>query len=261
MLYFIFPTDPISPKKPDEMFLDQYKAVKKAGFGVALVNIDKKEFVGEIYEGATLLYRGWMLTVHEYQTLNAIAEVSGYTLFTSPHQFSSCHFLPMWQPLIQDLTPDTVSLGEDADIVNEIYLRGWDKYFVKDFVKSLKTSVGSVGNKPEDAEVIIREMIKYKGFIEGGICIREYEDFKSDSEVRYFVLNGVPHSANGKDVPEIVGKCAELLKNRSPFFSVDVAERKDGVLRVVEIGDGQVSDLVGWDVDSFIGMWVNEVSK
>lgn len=259
MLYFIFPTDPVHPKKIDEMFLDQYKAAKKAGFGVALINVSKREFVGEIYEGATLLYRGWMLTAEEYEIMDAMSNVSGYTLFTSPKAFFSCHYLPNWQTKIQDLTPDTVSLGQDADIVNEIYLRGWDKFFIKDFVKSLKTSVGSVGNKPEDAEVIIKEMIKYKGFIEGGICIREYEDFKPDSEIRYFVLNGVAHSPNGKEAPDIVKRCTEVIK--SPFYSVDVAERTDGVLRVIEIGDGQVSDLVGWDVDTFTRIWINEVAK
>ena len=41
----------------------------------------------------------------------------------------------------------------------------------------------------------------------------------------------------------------------SRFFSVDVAKRDDGVLRVVEVGDGQVSDLVGWSVERFVEMW------
>jgi ATP-grasp domain, R2K clade family 3 len=41
----------------------------------------------------------------------------------------------------------------------------------------------------------------------------------------------------------------------SPFFSVDVARRVDGVERIVEIGDGQVSDLVGWSVERFVNIW------
>jgi hypothetical protein len=39
----------------------------------------------------------------------------------------------------------------------------------------------------------------------------------------------------------------------SPFFSVDVAVREDGVLRVVEIGTA--SDLVGWEADRFAALW------
>lgn len=56
------------------------------------------------------------------------------------------------------------------------------------------------------------------------------------------------------DVPEIVQKCADRLP--SEFFSVDVARRADGALRVVEVGDGQVSDLVGWSPEAFVAMWV-----
>jgi ATP-grasp domain, R2K clade family 3 len=34
-----------------------------------------------------------------------------------------------------------------------------------------------------------------------------------------------------------------------------VARRADGVERIVEIGDGQVSDLVGWSVERFVEIW------
>lgn len=42
------------------------------------------------------------------------------------------------------------------------------------------------------------------------------------------------------------------LRNR---LRVDVALREDGVERIVEIGDGQVSDLVGWSPERFAEMW------
>lgn len=42
-------------------------------------------------------------------------------------------------------------------------------------------------------------------------------------------------------LPSLVRQVAHRI--RSPFFSIDVAERQDGVLRVVEIGDGAVSGL------------------
>jgi hypothetical protein len=57
----------------------------------------------------------------------------------------------------------------------------------------------------------------------------------------------------GSPVPDLVRVCAERLT--SQFFSVDVARRRDGTLRVVEIGDGQVSDLVGWSPPRFAEMW------
>ncbi|MGD1920436.1 MAG: ATP-grasp domain-containing protein [Pleurocapsa sp.] len=46
-----------------------------------------------------------------------------------------------------------------------------------------------------------------------------------------------------------------VLAENNNFFSVDVIERQDGVKRIVEIGDGQVSDLVGWTMERFIQIW------
>jgi hypothetical protein len=53
-------------------------------------------------------------------------------------------------------------------------------------------------------------------------------------------------------VPDFVCQVASWIPSR--FFSVDVIRRNDGVLRVVEIGDGQVSDLVGWSTSAFVAM-------
>jgi hypothetical protein len=63
-----------------------------------------------------------------------------------------------------------------------------------------------------------------------------------------------PNAAEpGEAIPEPVAFCAEAIA--SSFFSVDVARRADGVDRIVEIGDGQVSDLSGWSVGRFVGIW------
>lgn len=75
--------------------------------------------------------------------------------------------------------------------------------------------------------------------IEGGVCARRLEDYHPASEKRYFVWRGKAHAHDG-DVLEIVHEAAKLVS--SQFFTVDVARRSDGVLRIVEQGDGQVSD-------------------
>jgi hypothetical protein len=91
-------------------------------------------------------------------------------------------------------------------------------------------------------------MRRFRGLIEGGFCVRRIESFLPDTERRYFVIDGVPHASTG-EVPPIVQECAKRLRNR--FYSVDVVQRADGQLRVVEVGDGQVSDLVGWTPERF----------
>jgi ATP-grasp domain, R2K clade family 3 len=90
--------------------------------------------------------------------------------------------------------------------------------------------------------------------IEGGLCVRRVEDFIAGSERRCFVLNRTPYAAEpDATIPESATYCAEAIA--SPFFSVDVARRVDGVERIVEIGDGQVSDVVGWSVERFVNIW------
>jgi uncharacterized protein YcgI (DUF1989 family) len=95
-------------------------------------------------------------------------------------------------------------------------------------------------------------MEKFRGIIEDGICVCRFEDFAPNSERRFFVIHGIPHAQSGS-TPELVSECARRIK--SPFFTLAIALRADGVLRVVEIGDGQVSDLMGWEAARFAELW------
>src|SRR6185295_8120116 len=93
--------------------------------------------------------------------------------------------------------------------------------------------------------------------IEGGICVRRVEDFVAQTERRFFVLNGTAYAASENvPIPDLVTRCC--TRAPSKFFSVDTVQRSDGQLRVVEIGDGQVSDIVGWTVEAFVEMWVRD---
>jgi hypothetical protein len=126
---------------------------------------------------------------------------------------------------------------------------------LKDYVKSLKVGRGSIVREPTEAPTVIAEMREYRGDIEGGICVRRVEEYIPETEKRYFILLGRGFAPSmAEPVPPIVGEVAERIHNK--FFSVDVVQRRDGVLRVVEVGDGQVSDLVGWSSEAFATMWL-----
>jgi ATP-grasp domain, R2K clade family 3 len=102
---------------------------------------------------------------------------------------------------------------------------------------------------PAEINLVIAEMSKFRGTIEGGICIRRVEDFIPTTEQRYFVIDGKVFAADPTaTIPDIAIDCAGRIKSR--FFSIDIIDRQDGVKRIVEIGDGQVSSLVGWTIDS-----------
>lgn len=256
MLHFLIPKGSRT-EAPDEMFADQHAALNGAEFSTSLYSdavLAGVKPLRDVPVGSTVVYRGWMATAEEYAALVRAIEQTGATPFTSLVQYLSAHHLPNWYPLISDLTPETRVYPADVDIEAELRALNWGVYFLKDYVKSLKTTRGSIVRDPAEAPILIAEMREYRGRIEGGICVRRVEDFVTESERRYFVLLGIGYSASDAEpVPEVVRRCAERVP--SPFFSVDVIRRQDGQLRVVEVGDGQVSDLVGWSPTAFADMW------
>jgi hypothetical protein len=238
---------------PDEMFDDQRAALAAAGFGVSECSDAVPagaRALRDVPPGSTVVYRGWMLNAREYVNLVAAIEACGATPLTSPREYLLAHHLPNWYPLLAEFTPETRTFATDADIVAELRALDWGLYFVKDYVKALKTGRGPILHDPAEAPELLALMREYRGTIEGGVCVRRVEEFVPDTERRYFVLNGAPFGPDPNEpVPDIVRACAERVP--CPFFSVDVARRTDGALRIVEIGDGQVSDLVGWTVARF----------
>jgi hypothetical protein len=50
--------------------------------------------------------------------------------------------------------------------------------------------------------------------------------------------------------PHLVQKIAGIIN--APFYSVDVVENLEGELRLVELGDGQVSDKKIWPVSKMV---------
>ena len=257
MWHFLFPNGS-TPDAPDEMFADQYAALTTAGFTASIcpdsVLAGVKPLRG-IPVGSTVVYRGWMATAEEYAALVRAIEQAGGVPLTARDEYLAAHHLPNWYPLLAEFTPETRVFPPDADLVAELRALGWGSYFVKDFVKSLKSGRGSVVRDPADAPAVVAELREYRGRIEGGICVRRVEEFVPESERRYFVLHGVGYAGGVEPVPDVVQVCAARVP--SPFFSVDVVRRRDGVLRVVEVGDGQVSDLVGWSADAFASLWVS----
>jgi hypothetical protein len=258
-MHFIYPADPFTPRQPDEQFREEALALQSADHSISVIDTDllregPAAIRPVIEEGVRVTYRGWMLKPNEYQALLLSISRSGAIPLTSLEQYLGSHYLPHWYPLLTGLTPETVVLDADQDPEQALIELNWPRFFVKDYVKSLKTSVGSMVDRPEEIGRLVAEMKKYRGEIEGGLCIRRYEPFIPESERRYFVLCGVEYGPEpDQPIPAIVRICSERIDSR--FFSVDVVEREEGELRIVEIGDGQVSDLVGWPVERFVQIW------
>lgn len=258
---FLFPSDYFNPKKVDEAYSEQADCLRNIGFETSVISLEalgsgSPKMFSMPDSGSKLIYRGWMLAPDDYSLLVNAVRNAGADVFISYDEYLATHYLPYWYPLIGDLTPETRFFSLDEDLESALSGLGWSRFFIKDYVKSLKTSVGSMINEPLAIRTVVAEMQKFRGSIEGGLCVRQVEDFIFETERRYFVVYGKPFAAlPNEEIPEIVEECAKRINSK--FFSVDVVERRDGCKRIVEIGDGQVSDLVGWTAERFATLWAD----
>ena len=251
---FLYPCDPFNKKEPDEAYVEEFVAARAAGLACSLYSAEDFES-GEFKphppftEREEIIYRGWMLNPNDYARLLEAIERTGARALTAVAQYRFCHYLPEWYPRCKEFTPETVFVKKGGDYAAAVADRNWPAFFVKDYVKSLTTSRGSVANSVGEIAEIVSLIEKYRGQVEGGVCIRKFEHLASDTEERYFVFRGKPHARNGA-VPEIVQ--AVVPRISSPFFSVDVVRSIDGELRLIELGDGQVSDKKQWPAERFV---------
>lgn len=250
----LFASDYFKPSLPEEMYREEAACFRNNGVVVSTVNTDSLEsskLIPMPESGERVLYRGWMLNMASYKALCQKVSNSGASMVSGVDSYLQTHPIPNWYPLLSEYTAETVILPNGTDFESELKQMNWAGFFVKDYVKSLKTSVGSVVTDPSEVPALIGEMEKFRGEIEGGLCVRRLEEYRPETETRYFVISGRAYAADGEAVPAPVRACAERIS--SEFFSVDVAERADGELRIVEIGDGQVSDTTGWQIEDFVG--------
>lgn len=262
----LFPSDISFPRLPDAAYVEEYDAALLAGIPCALINTEA--LVDGVMAGSTVrirpalskdlpvVYRGWMLSLDGYSQLAQCVSQQGASMLSDARDYQRAHHLPGWYKQCEGLTPHTECFSEDQFDLIPDFLRdvGWSACFVKDYVKSLTTRRGSVARSLLEIHEIVAKLREYRGDLEGGLCLREFEDFVPETEQRYFVLAGVPYTPAGP-IPTLVGEVAKRFD--SPFFSVDVVLNSAGDYRLVEIGDGQVSDLKNWPVDAFIQMLGN----
>jgi hypothetical protein len=255
-MYILYPCDPFNTSAVSEMYAEEREAAHRLGLGSSLFSFE--DFEGGVFRarpsftvGERVLYRGWMLSVDGYARLYGAIAAAGGVPWTSPVQYGNCHYLPEWYPLCVDVTPETIIVPSNADFVDALAGTHWEGYFVKDYVKSLTTSHGSVASTPEEVAGIVSRIESYRGAIEGGICIRRFETLRVETEERYFVLNGRAYASEG-EAPALVHEIAGRIDN--PFFSIDLITSQSGELRLVELGDGQVSDRKQWSPARFAAM-------
>ena len=257
----LYPFNPLNEREADDPWRDECRLLKSKGVDCSLFDFDTLPF-GEftprpgIDNKETVLYRGWMLTPEKYGELISMIEASGASMITSCGTYALCHHLPNWYESCLEYTAVSRFFADDCDLLSNVASLKWDRYFVKDFVKSNSNERGSIASSSEEVLEIVELIRTYRGDIEGGVVVRQVENYVEGSERRYFVFNGMAYSADG-DIPALVHAIASRIT--APFFSVDIVQRDDGQLRLVEIGDGQVSDKKEWRTENFVSMILGNI--
>ena len=208
--------------------------------------------------GETLVLRGWRFRWREYHDLLRLAEPQKFQFLTSMQDYQLCQFLPNWYETISDLTPRTI-FGSMMGFVHSLpESLDWGEYFVKDEVRACVQGGLPIVRDRQELMKMKEKMHRVHGEIEGDLCIRQVEDFLPDTELRLFVLRGLVCAPTASSAPAAAIQLTNEVRDRigAPFYSVDVAQRRgDGVWRVIDLGDGQVSSLKQWTTAEFYRIW------
>jgi hypothetical protein len=264
----LFPADALQPRRADEHFADEARSARAAGLDVALVDHDALCTSGgagravvrlpKPATGGAAIYRGWMLRSEQYEEFAQVLAQRNIALRTSPDQYRQAHELPGWYPALAAVTPASVWTANDEPdgFTRACVALGPGPAVLRDYTKSMKHYWHEAAFIPDltDTTAAWAVASRFRQLRDddftGGFVLRRFERFVS-AEVRTWWVDGVcrltgPHPDTPHDDPpvdldltDIAPLVAEL---RLPFVTVDLACRTDGVWRVIEVGDGQVSD-------------------
>ena len=261
----LVPADVFHPRRPDEHFADEAAAARDAGIDVMVVDHDaltrpdgSERAVVRVTESGIAVYRGWMLRCEEYAAFAQALARREVTLRTGSGSYRTGHEFPGWYPTLTPVTPRSVwTAGDDRHEFDRARVAlGTGSAVLRDYTKSMKHYWNEAAFIPDlaDAAAAWRVASRFRelrgdDFV-GGFVLRRFEKFIG-AEVRTWWIEGVcrlvtAHPDTADDLPpgdvdlETVRPLVAALG--LPFVTVDLARRSDGVWRVIEVGDGQVSD-------------------
>ncbi|WP_431906885.1 ATP-grasp domain-containing protein [Micromonospora carbonacea] len=263
----LVPANPLRPRLPDAHFAPEAHAAREAGITVAVVDHDAltrddpHRAVVTVPAGGVAVYRGWMLRSEQYAAFAEALTTRGVSLRTDAEQYRRAHELPGWYPSLAPVTPtSTWSTGADRTAFDQARTRlGTGPAVLRDYTKSMKHHWNEAAFIPDldDSAAAWRIATRFLGLraddFTGGFVLRAFENLTT-AEVRTWWIDGAcaligAHPDTPDDLPptglDLTTLTPLVAALDLPFVTVDLAQRHDGTWRVVELGDGQVSDRPG----------------
>jgi hypothetical protein len=219
------------------MWEPEYEWARAQGLPTGLVDLDNDNVWFPTAARLTrALYRGWMLSAAEYEQLARLLPLA-----VSPAEYLASHHATGWYDAVAPHTFPSRFLTEPV----ALDFAAGRRYFVKGLAKSF------------GAESVVAAPAQLAGFwqrheLPAGtpLFVRDFAELKPASERRFFVVRGQAFGAGGAALPAALHAAVVALQPRL-FYSFDVAETLAGQPVLVEVGDGQVSDLKEWPVAEF----------
>ncbi|MEN7549940.1 ATP-grasp domain-containing protein [Rapidithrix thailandica] len=258
------------------------QAVRAAGFSSALISYEELvngnvaqalKFVKESDIQVSGVYRGWMLTPLQYEALYTGLLQKNIRLVNIAEEYLHTHYLPASYSKIRSKAPVTKWLPVEGNVERNKVLSitqefGDHPIIIKDYVKSEKhyweeTCFIPIAFDQDNVQEVITRFLALRGdSLNEGLVFRAFEELEyltrhSQSgmpltkEFRLFFahrkLVGIyPYWSEGKygdtetDLSDFL-QIAETIDSR--FFSMDIAQKKNGEWVIIELGDGQVTGL------------------
>lgn len=286
LMRVLFCSNPMNNKKVDFDYELEFKAANEAGIRADLIIFEELvqgnpgKAVSRVLGTETeelAIYRGWMMSIGNYQSLYTELLKKNIKLINSLTEYKNCHYLPESYHKIERYTPKTVwiakgDLSNSFDTLHKVIkVFGNKPVIVKDYVKSCKHQWNDACFIPDASDLnnfdrVVKNLIELRGEdFEGGIIVREFiklefltEHSKSKmplaKEFRLFFLNNNllqsfyywDEGEYKDEIPssEEISDLLMIAKNiDSRFFTMDIAKTTTGTWTIIELGDGQVSGL------------------
>ena len=262
----LLPEDPLEQRVVDDHYSREKRAAQELGLTVKLANIEnllmgQNPLKWPPFENETIIvYRGWMLSDAHYKQLSDSLTAKNARLYGNPMDYRKAHHMSEWVDFFSAFTPKTFipadespgAIGACLDLFEHspLIIRSNTKSF-KEYWDSA-CFIPRASDRDQALKVIGRfiELRDDTGL--EGILFRAFEKFVG-AELRSWWINGKhvlttthpnsPEEGNPLELTIPVGFEECVFELGCPFITADFVRNENGQWRLVEIGDGGVSDL------------------